>query len=375
MAPLNPMAHPPVDPGQLHPLVRKQLRAATAARSILGLTIVGGGLFLAYALYMEFGPQQSHWPLLALAGGVAVFILVDTIVRRLILEPMRRAAWILVHTAGRPMRLYNTGVSDLQGLLMALCEPDEEVPVAIVSVMASKKGAHLRNLNTRVELYTEPYTSRPLLVMLAEDFLLWGRPTTRESRALGARRLRLLMGGLLFSLPLLFGVFFHFQSQLVAELEQDTALALESATWPTVSGVVVASRVEDRRISRGKSSVPGYLAVVEYTYELGGETYRKGNIAFCSGPTEDQAAVLRFLAAYPVGHPVEVAVHPERPALSVLYPGYADSCRKELAEAEESLVWVGLFSAAMFLVLAVVFGFMVRKQQQLLRRVEAWQLP
>lgn len=90
--------------------------------------------------------------------------------------------------------------------------------------------------------------------------------------------------------------------------------------WPFVAGKVVVSRVE--RSTDGDSGDGGthrsYAPVIEYAYEVAGNTYRSRQVklGFTSSGSESWAK--RVAAKYPVGGPVEVHYDPANPGIAAL---------------------------------------------------------
>lgn len=90
--------------------------------------------------------------------------------------------------------------------------------------------------------------------------------------------------------------------------------------WPFVAGKVVVSSIE--RSTDGDSGGGGthrsYAPVIEYAYEVAGNTYRSRQVklGFTSSGSESWAK--RVAAKYPVGAPVEVHYDPGNPAIAAL---------------------------------------------------------
>ena len=96
-----------------------------------------------------------------------------------------------------------------------------------------------------------------------------------------------------------------------------------SATWPSVSGTIVLSRVtasEPRRIL-GRDTEPGYSADIAYQFRVGGSRYTGETIAFAIGSSHQSSAENR-VRKYPLGMAVSVYYNPNDPTKSVLEPGY-----------------------------------------------------
>jgi hypothetical protein len=101
--------------------------------------------------------------------------------------------------------------------------------------------------------------------------------------------------------------------------------AQASASWPSVSGMIVASTVEQTRSSGGDSELR-YVPRVRYEYKVGETKYASERISF-GGRTlhKSPAPAQAELAAYAVGKTVTVYHDPAVPNSSVLQPGVSGS--------------------------------------------------
>ena len=98
--------------------------------------------------------------------------------------------------------------------------------------------------------------------------------------------------------------------------------------WPTVEGVVVASKTESYKTRPGSASqgalVTMYQPMVEYSYVLQGREYHSTQVSF--GPqvaTQGQETAAQKAARYPAGAKVAVHYNPEHPTVAVLETGVA----------------------------------------------------
>ena len=112
-----------------------------------------------------------------------------------------------------------------------------------------------------------------------------------------------LLLGLYVSLPGLYGVLY----------------GRSSKTWPSVTGVIVVSKVIDDSES--------CLAKVHFRYWVGSKNYLGKNIGFCKYGTKFNAANhlkdARLIAnQYPKGGNVNVYYHPNWPGIAILEPGF-----------------------------------------------------
>jgi len=96
-------------------------------------------------------------------------------------------------------------------------------------------------------------------------------------------------------------------------------LAKASAAWPTTTGRIVTSRVDDARDSKGKRS---YSASVNFTYNvlnheyLSDQIWAGGGYSSSSKPAHEQV-----VSRYPVGSEVPVYYDPQKPQQGILVPG------------------------------------------------------
>jgi hypothetical protein len=94
-------------------------------------------------------------------------------------------------------------------------------------------------------------------------------------------------------------------------------LCRKSASWPTVPGTVVASRIHENRDSEGST----FEANLSYEYRVGGRTYRGGRLEWTGGVANGLLARhQRIVAAYPPGRAVTVCYDPTDPSRSALEP-------------------------------------------------------
>ena len=102
--------------------------------------------------------------------------------------------------------------------------------------------------------------------------------------------------------------------------EQMTALAEQSLSWPSVTGLVTRSNLEARRSSIGAHKETEYRVEVEYEYIVGDEMYENDVIRFDQHDLS-KAEKERLVSAYPKGRSVEVFYNPDKPNQAVLVRG------------------------------------------------------
>ncbi len=130
----------------------------------------------------------------------------------------------------------------------------------------------------------------------------------------GSVILALFASALTFFLPL--AVLAIFAIVMIKRSKQVDVVRAEAAAWPTVTGTVLISTTQVRRIGKSRSLIP----VVVYQYEVAGIAYQ-GKIIRAG----DQYGTVRFsgdaeatIARYPAGSLVSVRYNPVDPADAVL---------------------------------------------------------
>ncbi len=84
------------------------------------------------------------------------------------------------------------------------------------------------------------------------------------------------------------------------------------STWPSTMGTVSASFLEQRSDSEGTTNYP----VVQYSYQVGGQTYQSSKRA--PGMEVGGTGAGSVIARYPVGAQVMVFYDPQKPSDAVL---------------------------------------------------------
>jgi hypothetical protein len=82
--------------------------------------------------------------------------------------------------------------------------------------------------------------------------------------------------------------------------------------WPSTMGSVVMSRIDRRSSSDGYTDYP----YVQYSYQIGGQTYQSTKLA--PGPDVGGTGAGKVVAKYPAGAQVMVFYDPQNPAEAVL---------------------------------------------------------
>lgn len=84
--------------------------------------------------------------------------------------------------------------------------------------------------------------------------------------------------------------------------------------WPSTIGTVSLSTLQRRRSSNNRGFVS--YPVVQYSYQVGGQTYQGQKIA--PGPEVGGSGASAVIARYPIGAQVTVYYDPQNPADAVL---------------------------------------------------------
>ncbi|MFT3892399.1 MAG: DUF3592 domain-containing protein [Anaerolineales bacterium] len=82
--------------------------------------------------------------------------------------------------------------------------------------------------------------------------------------------------------------------------------------WPSTMGNVVMSTIDRRSSSDGYTDYP----VVQYSYQIGGQTYQSTKLA--PGPEVGGTGARKVVAKYPAGAQVMVFYNPQNPGEAVL---------------------------------------------------------
>ena len=100
------------------------------------------------------------------------------------------------------------------------------------------------------------------------------------------------------------------------------AKAKATETWPTLSGAIVSSHIDQQRRtqrSQGRTYTrTTHMPVVEYTYELGGKTFRGSKIFPGANMSFDLGTAQGIINRYQAGQPTTVHYNPADPTQAVL---------------------------------------------------------
>jgi hypothetical protein len=99
---------------------------------------------------------------------------------------------------------------------------------------------------------------------------------------------------------------------------RDVRALTASKSWPSVSGRVVHTSCRERVIKGEDSETTLYEPLIQYEYQVGGQTHRGSRIALSEESCASSEKAFELLAAFPVGHPVNVFYDPAKPGDAVL---------------------------------------------------------
>ncbi len=108
-----------------------------------------------------------------------------------------------------------------------------------------------------------------------------------------------------------FGVLFAGGLFAAYKVADELPQAMASTEWPTVEGTVTKAHIRKSRKSRRLR--------MRYTYDVDGQTYESGKIAFMGRVLAGNVAERR--KRYSAGTEVTVYYNPDNPAIAVLEPG------------------------------------------------------
>ena len=111
-----------------------------------------------------------------------------------------------------------------------------------------------------------------------------------------------IIGFVLFILNIIFLTIIFFMRRRMAVVAQ----------WPSTLGTVAMSRIDRRSSSDGYTDYP----VVQYSYQVGGQSYQSYKLA--PGPEVGGTGAGKVVAKYPAGAQVMVFYNPQNPSDAVL---------------------------------------------------------
>ena len=127
--------------------------------------------------------------------------------------------------------------------------------------------------------------------------------------------------GLLIALCL-GGVFFLLGVGLVIFGVVQRKKAKTTETWPTASGSIVSSRLDQKTTTDyddgHTSTSTSYTPIVEYTYQVGGQTYQGSRVFPGASMSYDHGTAQGIVSRYQPGATVTVHYDPANPTQAVL---------------------------------------------------------
>ena len=105
---------------------------------------------------------------------------------------------------------------------------------------------------------------------------------------------------------------------LLRRVWRDVRAVKASKSWPSVSGRVVHTSCREEVIKGEESETTVYVPLIQYEYQVGGQTHRGTRIALSEENCASSEQAFELLGAFPAGHPVTVFYDPAKPGDAVL---------------------------------------------------------
>jgi hypothetical protein len=294
-------------------------------------------------------------PTMALVGGLLWYL------ERRQARRLSAADRVLRESVPMNARLAPTGLANRVGTLMAVRPETRARSPSIEPVFAVLDPARRWDRASRPELTVQLYCAQlepgqELVALRDNGDTLLGKLVAldsyrRQTTWMTAAALGLIVLGMVVLAVLAAGDYREYQ-----RLDQARRFAAASENWPPTTGTVRDASVVTLRIPRGKTSVTGYRARIEFEYVVTGTAYRGDHLSFCQPPSLEKQAAEARLTPYPIGTQVEVRYDPTDPTRSVLEPGRAEACEPLLAAAwRELLLSLGLLGLLALIGVAAVW--------------------
>lgn len=371
--------------GELPPKIKAMIRQFKLALVISGVFMVGVSAFLVFVIPRQNQVDPFPFLLIPLGAMMLSWGIIYFVVRKTILSKLYKAAQVMRIAESEPMVMRNLGVFETKGYLVGLYDRDsipDNIPRAelprprvLIQARTNRKNAFSGTKNVPVNVWVDPQNSPPFVVLESEKQIFWGSISNRETRLKNTQSLKRTIFAIITMLVLLAAAFAIYQWQMIQEIDAETSLAMQSLEWPTTEAHIKESYIQKVRISKGKNKVDGFKAVVDYTYTVGGRSYKGNALHFCYNPTANPQNAEAIISQLPAGSNVRVAYEPEDPTVATLFPGYSDACEELGNEAMEALIGVSLICITMLLFMGVLFTFQYKIRAKLLRKVEEWGMP
>lgn len=301
-------------------------------------------------------------PTMALAGGLLWYL------ERWQTRRLSAADRVLRESAPMSARLAPTGLANRVGTLMAVQPEIRARSPSIEPVFAVLDLAQRWDRAPRPELTVQLYCAKlepgqELVALRDNGDALLGKLVAldsyrRQTTWMTAAALGLIVLGMVVLAVLATGDYREYQGH-----NQARRFAVASENWSPTTGTVRDASVVTPRIPRGKTSVAGYRARIEFEYVVAGTAYRGDRLSFCQPPSLEKQVVEARLTQYPTGARVEVRYDPADPSRGVLEPGRAEACEPLLVAAwRELLLSLGLLGLLALIGVVAVWEFLRQRQ-------------
>lgn len=358
-----------------HPSLQKLAAANRRRLRLLGLLffMVMAGVLVFMMSFALTHRDMVNLLIFAVAGLVMLpgMALVGGLLWHLERRQTRRlsaADRVLRESAPMNARLAPTGLANRVGTLVAVRPETRTRPPSIGPVFALLDPVQRWDRASRPELTVQLYCAQlepgqELVALRDNGDALLGKLVAldsyrRQTTWMTAAVLGLIVLGMVVLAVLAADNYREYQ-----RLNQAQRFAVASENWPRTAGTVRDASVVTSRIRRGKTSVTGYRARIDFEYVVAGTAYRGDHLSFCQPPSLEKQAAEARLTPYPIGTRVEIRYDPTDPTRGVLEPGRAEACEPLLAAAwREMLLSLGLLGLLALIGVAAVWEFLRQRR-------------
>ena len=343
----------------LHPGLKKHIRGIKIGLALIAAAILFAVAAVLYFLYLYNSGDKLAWvPALVtipmvLPLGFLYYYLSHTYVPKVL-----RVSQVVRYVTPMTLTAKSLAFADFSGTYVELRRPEagETGPPLGIAAVNAGKGKVLPPKAAPVSVYFEKGSADRYLVIEHGKNIFWGHMTTAESRERGLKQFRKLTIGLVAMFMVLIAGLIVTQLIKLRETRRTLALSESSENWPRTPGVITSSRLVEARIPRGKGTVPGFRAAIEYTYAVDGREFQGRLIHLWYRPTREKQASAKLIEAFPDGSQVQVAFNPDDPGLAVLETGHLEEGRRELRKNTTAAVGI---TAASLLCLIIIGGLLI----------------
>ncbi|NCC24811.1 MAG: DUF3592 domain-containing protein [Deltaproteobacteria bacterium] len=339
---------------------RKMRRARTALFLLFGV--------LAPVVIVSVGLEQGVERARFVIGPAALIVLMAIgglfgmfkVLENRLIEGVR----IMNRVRPRTMVARSLGLRDIKGSILVVLWPEGRTMDSLWSVAILKnmeKHPTFPRKDVKVAVYAESSMTEAEVVVDLGDKVMWGRLVGREGLPAAVRGMRNFTLGLMVCFLIGGAVLNRVGWNDLQGARQELTLARESLSWPGAEGKIVSSTVQKVRISKGKTSVPGCVARVHYTYSESDRIFEGNRFFFGHGPSEDCAWQGALATRFRAGEMVEVYRDPQRPWLSTLFGGDVSACEEKVKDAMYKSVFFAIIWA---MLLAVPLGMLIVGRQR-----------